>query len=82
VLRFTGSFAFSKTAMPTLPPDLRLPLALFVLFGLLSAAGAYLALNALRGRRAAILGGVGTAGFFVLLLVVVLILLKNAGLVP
>ena len=68
--------------MATLPPELSLPLALFALFGLLSAAGAYLALKATRGRRAAILGAVGTAGFFVLLLVVVLILLKNGGLVP
>jgi len=64
------------------PSDLWLPLALFVFFGLLSVAGAYLALNALRGRRAAILGAAATAGFFAILLVVVLILLRNAGLVP
>jgi hypothetical protein len=68
--------------MPTPPSELWLPLVLFVVFGLLSAAGAYLALNAIRGRRAAILGAVATAGFFVLLLAVVLILLRNAGLVP
>jgi hypothetical protein len=68
--------------MPTQPPELWLPLALFVFFGLLSVAGAYFALNALRGRRAAILGVAATAGFFVLLLAVVLILLKNAGLIP
>ena len=67
--------------MSTLPSELWLPLALFVFFGLLSVAGACLALNALRGRRAAILGAVATAGFFVLLLVVVLILMRNAGLV-
>ncbi|HSS48434.1 MAG TPA: hypothetical protein VLX28_05765 [Thermoanaerobaculia bacterium] len=63
------------------PSDLWLPLALFVFFGLLSVAGAYLALNALRGRRAALLGAVATAGFFALLLAVVLILMRNAGLV-
>ncbi|HEV7506716.1 MAG TPA: hypothetical protein VGS07_17620 [Thermoanaerobaculia bacterium] len=63
------------------PPDLWLPLALFAFFGLLSAAGAYLALNALRGRRAAVLGAVATALFFALLLAVVLILMRNAGLV-
>jgi len=68
--------------MFTQPSELWLPLALFVFFGLLSAAGAYFALNALRGRRAAILGAVGTAGFFVLLLAVVLVLLKNASLIP
>ena len=67
--------------MPTQPPELWLPLALFVFFGLLSVAGAYLALNALRGRRAAILGAVATAAFFALLLAVVLILMRNAGLV-
>lgn len=61
--------------------DLWLPLALFVFFGLLSVAGAFLALNALRGRRAAILSAVATAGFFVLLLAVVLILMRNAGLI-
>ena len=68
--------------MPSQPPELWLPLALFVVFGLLSAAGAFFALNAIRGRRVAILGAVATAGFFVALLAVVLILLKNAGLVP
>jgi hypothetical protein len=68
--------------MPTQPPELWLPLALFVFFGLLSAAGAYFALNSLRGRRAAILGAVATAGFFVVLLAVVLILLRNANLIP
>jgi vacuolar-type H+-ATPase subunit I/STV1 len=68
--------------MPTQPPELWLPLALFVGFGLLSAAGAYFALNAVRGRRAAILGAVVTVGFFALLLAVVLILLRNAGLAP
>jgi hypothetical protein len=69
------------TAMSPQPSDLWLPLALFVFFGLLSVAGAYLALNALRGRRAAILGAVATAGFFALLLAVVLILMRDAGLV-
>jgi len=64
------------------PSDLWLPLALFVFFGLLSVVGAYLALKALRGRRAAILGAAATAGFFALLLVVVLILMRNAGLLP
>jgi len=68
--------------MPSQPPELWLPLALFVFFGLLSAAGAYFALGALRGRRAAVLGAVATAGFFALLLVVVLILMRNAGLLP
>jgi hypothetical protein len=63
------------------PSDLWLPLALFVFFGLLSVVGAYLAFNSLRGRRAAILGAVSTAGFFALLLAVVLILMRNAGLV-
>jgi hypothetical protein len=63
------------------PSDLWMPLALFVFFGLLSVVGAYLALNALRGRRAAILGAVATAGFFALLLAVVLILMRNAGLI-
>ncbi|HSS77800.1 MAG TPA: hypothetical protein VLV54_13790 [Thermoanaerobaculia bacterium] len=63
------------------PSDLWLPLALFVFFGLLSVAGAYLALKALRSRRAAILGAVATAGFFALLLAVVLILMRNAGLI-
>ena len=67
--------------MPTQPPELWLPLALFVFFGLLSVAGAYLALSSLRGRRAAILGAMATAGFFVLLLAVVLVLLRNAGLI-
>jgi len=67
--------------MSSQPPELWLPLALFVFFGLLSAAGAYFALNTLRGRRAAILGAVATAGFFVLLLIVVLVLMRNAGLV-
>jgi drug/metabolite transporter superfamily protein YnfA len=64
------------------PSDLWLPLALFVFFGLLSVAGAYLALKSLRGRRSAILGAAATAGFFALLLVVVLILMRNAGLLP
>ncbi len=64
------------------PSELWLPLALFVFFGLLSAAGAYLALNALRGRRAAILGAVATTGFFALLLAVVLRLMRNGGLIP
>jgi hypothetical protein len=63
------------------PSDLWLPLALFVFFGLLSVAGAYLALNALRGRRAGIAGAVATAVFFALLLAVVLILMRNAGLI-
>jgi hypothetical protein len=63
------------------PSDLWLPLALFVFFGLLSVAGAFLALNALRGRRAAIAGAVATAGFFAVLLAVVLILMRNAGLI-
>lgn len=67
--------------MPNQPPELWLPLALFVFFGLLSAAGAFLALSSLRGRRAAIVGAVATAGFFVLLLAVVLILMRNAGLI-
>jgi drug/metabolite transporter superfamily protein YnfA len=68
--------------MSSLPSDLWLPLALFVFFGLLSVAGTYLALNALRDRRAAILGAAATAGFFALLLAVVLNLMRNAGLVP
>ena len=68
--------------MSSQPSDLWLPLALFVFFGLLSVAGAYLALKALRGRRAAVLGAVATAGFFALLLAVVLILMRNGGLIP
>lgn len=64
------------------PSDLWLPLALFGFFGLLSVAGAFFALKALRGRRAAVLGAVTTAVFFTVLLVVVLILMRNAGLVP
>ncbi len=64
------------------PSDLWLPVALFVFFGLLSVVGAYLALNALRGRRAAIVGSVVTAVFFALLLAVVLALMRNARLLP
>jgi hypothetical protein len=67
--------------MPNQPPELWLPLSLFVFFALLSAAGAYFALNSIRGRRAAMLGAAATAGFFVLLLIVVLILMRNAGLI-
>lgn len=64
------------------PSDLWLPLALFVFFGLLSVVGAYLALNSLRGRRAAVAGSVATAVFFAVLLAVVLALMRNARLLP
>jgi hypothetical protein len=62
------------------PSDLWLPLVIFVVFALLSVLGAYLALNALRGRRAAMTGSVVTAVFFAVLLAVVLALMRNAGL--
>ncbi|HEX4961616.1 MAG TPA: hypothetical protein VF173_12305 [Thermoanaerobaculia bacterium] len=64
------------------PSDLWLPLGLFVFFALLSVLGAYLALNTLRGRRAAVAGAVATAVFFAVLLAVVLGLMRSAGLVP
>jgi len=67
--------------MPPQSSDLWLPLALFVVFALLSVLGAYLALNALRGRRAAIAGAAATALFFAVLLAVVLALMRSAGLV-
>jgi drug/metabolite transporter superfamily protein YnfA len=66
--------------MSSLPSDLWLPLVIFVVFALLSVLGAYLALNSLRGRRAAIAGSVGTALFFAVLLALVLVLMRNAGL--
>jgi hypothetical protein len=62
------------------PSDLWLPLVLFAIFALLSVLGAYLALNAWRGRRAAVAGSVATAVFFAALLAVVLALMRNAGL--
>ena len=67
--------------MPPQSSDLWFPLALFVVFALLSVLGAYLALNALRGRRAAIAGAAATAVFFAVLLAVVLALMRSAGLV-
>ena len=63
-----------------MPPDFWLPLVLFVVFALLSMVGAYLALNSLRGRRAALAGAAGTAVFFAVLLAVVLALMRNSGL--
>jgi drug/metabolite transporter superfamily protein YnfA len=62
-------------------PDLLLPLALFVLFALLSVVGAYLALLFLRGRKAAVLAAIVTAVFFGILLVSLLGMMRNAGLV-
>jgi len=64
------------------PSDLWLPLVIFAVFALLSVLGAYLALNALRGRRAALAGSVATAVFFAVLLAVVLALMRNARLLP
>jgi hypothetical protein len=63
------------------PSDLWFPLGLSIFFALLSVLGAYLALNALRGRRAAIAGAVATAVFFAVLLAVVLAMMRTAGLV-
>lgn len=67
--------------MPSPPPDLLLPLALFVFFALLSVVGAYLALLFLRGRKAAVGAAIVTAVFFAILLVSLLGMMRNAGLV-
>lgn len=67
--------------MPSPPPDLLLPLALFVFFALLSVAGAYLAFLSLRGRKAAVWAAVVTAAFFAVLLASLLGMMRNAGLV-
>jgi hypothetical protein len=75
-------FRSEADLMSPQPSDLWWPLALFVFFALLSVLGAYLALNALRGRRAAILGALATTGFFAVLLAVVLAMMRRAGFVP
>jgi drug/metabolite transporter superfamily protein YnfA len=65
-----------------MPPgfaEMWLPLLLFVLFTLLSVAGAYLIVAHLRGRRAGVLAAVLTALFFAALLLGVLALIRRGG---
>ena len=56
-----------------------LPWILFVLFALLSAVGAYLALANARSRTAGIWGALLTLLFFAVLAVLVLALLRDGG---
>ncbi|HEY0556204.1 MAG TPA: hypothetical protein VGG20_18265 [Thermoanaerobaculia bacterium] len=56
-----------------------MPLLLFVVFTLLSVAGAYLAAANWRGRRAGIVAGLLTALFFAAVLFLVLALMRNGG---
>jgi hypothetical protein len=60
-------------------PDLWFPLGLFLLFALLSAAGAYLAVAHGRGRRAGAVAALATALFFAALLAGLWTLLRSGG---
>ena len=59
--------------------EMWMPLVLFVVFTLLSIAGAYLVAAHWRGRRAGIVAAVLTALFFAALLAGVLALMRNGG---
>jgi hypothetical protein len=65
--------------MPSQPADLWMPLALFLLFALLSAAGAYLAVAHARGRTAGVWAAVGTILFFGALLAGLWALMRGGG---
>ena len=63
------------------PSEMWWPLLLFVVFTLLSAAGAYLVVANWRGRRAGIVAALLTALFFAGLLFGVLALMRNGGMI-
>jgi len=65
--------------MTSQPAELWLPLALFLLFALLSAAGAFLIVKHWRGRAAAIWAAALTALFFGVLLLGLWALLRSGG---
>jgi drug/metabolite transporter superfamily protein YnfA len=58
-----------------------MPILLFVVFALLSAAGAYLVVAHWRGRRAGIVAALLTVLFFAGLLLGVLALMRNGGMI-
>jgi hypothetical protein len=61
------------------PAEMWLPLGLFLIFALLSVAGAFLAVAHWRGRRAGVLAALLTALFFAALLVGLWVLLRSGG---
>ncbi len=61
------------------PAEMWMPLALFLLFALLSVVGACLAAAHWRGRSAGVWAGLMTALFFAVLLVGLWALLRSAG---
>jgi hypothetical protein len=61
------------------PTDIWFPLGLFLLFALLSVAGAYLAVAHWRGRKAGAGAALLTALFFAALLVGLWALLRSGG---
>lgn len=61
------------------PAELWLPLALFLLFALFSAVGAFLAVKHWRGRAAAIWAAALTTLFFGVLLLGLWVLLRSGG---
>jgi VIT1/CCC1 family predicted Fe2+/Mn2+ transporter len=65
--------------MPPQPSELWFPFVLFLVFAALSVLGAYLAVKALRGRRAAAVWAAGTAVFFAVLMALVFAMLRAAG---
>ncbi|HEV8581049.1 MAG TPA: hypothetical protein VGX68_18440 [Thermoanaerobaculia bacterium] len=65
--------------MTSQPAEMWLPLGLFLLFALLSVAGACLAVAHWRGRTAGILAALLTALFFAALLVGLWALLRSGG---
>jgi hypothetical protein len=58
---------------------LLIPTLIFVVFTLLSAAGAYLILAHAKGRRAGVAAALATVLFFVVLFAGLLALLRGAG---
>lgn len=61
-------------------PEMLLPVTLFVLFALLSTAGAYLVVAHHRGRGVATAAAAATLAFFVLLFWWISVLIQEAGL--
>ncbi|HEX4498684.1 MAG TPA: hypothetical protein VIE43_23600 [Thermoanaerobaculia bacterium] len=59
--------------------EMWMPLLLFVVFALLSVAGAYLVVAHWRGRRAGVVAALLTALFFAAVLAGLLALMRNGG---
>jgi hypothetical protein len=59
--------------------EMWMPLALFLLFALLSAVGAFLAVSSWRGRAAGAWAGLATTLFFAVLLAGLWALLRSSG---